>query len=278
MNKLSLTVITELQKFPAGRNLFGAGRGFFQNISFSVCFYLVLPPPSREGVQRNSFAGIMASGGLFLLVFDRCHLFTNGINCLSAASAEPEQIQNNLGVSFPRLSCWTLPGFWHLVAFCQTSCLHDQLTCFTNIFLAKACKLAFFYVWQGLPKKKPKVLFRFGLLCHDNLMAQEACKVSFAVFLSALSLLWILQLSSCFSSPLTVPFQPFFLFSTQLSGAETASRNISQPCGLLNTVRKQQHYPTGLCRRPKCATVLDFGIFSSSCRACTAEFIFKRSK
>lgn len=143
VNKLSLTVITRLQKFPAGRTLFGAWRGFFQNISFSICFYLVLPPPSREGVQCNRFASIMASGGLFLLVFDCCHLFTNGINCLSAASTEPEQIQNNLGVSFPGLAVELCLAFDTWFAFCQTSCLHDQLTCFTNIFLAKACKLAF---------------------------------------------------------------------------------------------------------------------------------------
>lgn len=118
VNKPSLTVVTGLQKFPAGRNLFEAGRGFFQNTSFSVCFYLVLPPPSGEGVQRNSFAHIMASGGLFLLVFDRCHLFTNGINCLSAASTEPEQIQNNLGVSFPGLAVELYLTFDTWFAFC----------------------------------------------------------------------------------------------------------------------------------------------------------------
>lgn len=73
--------------------IWGRERFFSKILLFSICFYLVLPLPSREGVQCNSFAHIMASSGLFLLVFDHCHLFTNGINCLSAESTEPEQIQ-----------------------------------------------------------------------------------------------------------------------------------------------------------------------------------------
>lgn len=180
VNKPGLTVITGLQNFPAGRNVFGTGRGFFPKyLFFSICFYLVLPLPSREGVQCNSFPHIMASGGLFLLVFDRCHLFTNGINCLSAASTEPEQIQNNLGVSFPALAVELYLAFATWFAFCRTSCLHDQLTCFTNIFLATAYKLAFFIFGKEFLKKKPKVLFCFGLLCNASLMAQGACKVLF---------------------------------------------------------------------------------------------------
>lgn len=246
---------------------------------FSVCFYLVLPPPSREGVQCNRFAHIMASDGLFLLVFDWCHLFTNGINCLSAPSTEPEQIQNNLGVSFPGLAVELWLAFATWFAFCQTSCLHDQLTCFTDIFLAKTYKLAFFIFGKGFLKKQPKVLFCFGLLCHASLMAQGACRVLFCC----------LPLSPIITgNPAAHPVFPahWCPFSALLPlqhpplgswRVETALRNISQPCGLLNTVRKQQHLSC-LCRRPKCAIVLDFGIFSSSCRAFTAEFIFKRSK
>lgn len=107
----------------------GQGEVFSKILLFSICFYLVLPLPSREGVQRNSFVHIMASGGLFLLVFDRCHLFINGINCLSAASTEPEQIQNNLGVSFPALavdlSTWLLP--LGLLSVKQVVCMTSSL-------------------------------------------------------------------------------------------------------------------------------------------------------
>lgn len=186
------------------------------------------------------------------MVFDRCHLFTNSINCLSTAPTEPEQIQNNLCVSFPGLAVELYLAFATWFAFCRTRCLHDQLTCFTNIFLATAYKLAFFCVFgKGFLKRSQRYSSIWACCAMPGSWHKEHAKSSFAVFLSALSLLWILQLSSCVSSPLTVPSQPCFLFSTQLRGAETAPRNISQPCGLLHTVRKQQH-PSCLCKRPKC--------------------------
>lgn len=196
---------------------------------------------------------------------------------------------SNLGISFPGLAVELYLAFATWFAFCWMSCLHDQLTCFTNKFLATAYKLfLFFFIFGKRKKEKPKVLFRFGLLCNASLfcfgllcnaslMAQGACKVLFCCLpLSPIITVNPAALILCFS-PLIVPSQPCFLFSTQLWGAETASRNISQPCGLLSTVRKHQH-PSCLCRTPKCATVLDFGIFSPSHRAFTAEFIFKRSK
>lgn len=196
---------------------------------------------------------------------------------------------SNLGISFPGLAVELYLAFATWFAFCWMNCLHDQLTCFTNKFLATAYKLFLFFLSLAKERKKSQRYSSVLACCAMPASSVLACcampaswhkehaKFSFAVFLSALSLLWILQLSSCVSSPLIVPSQPCFLFSTQLWGAETASRNISQPCGLLSTVRKHQH-PSCLCRTPKCATVLDFGIFSPSHRAFTAEFIFKRSK
>lgn len=170
--------------------IWGRERFFPKYFFFSICFYLVLPLPSREGLQRNSFAHIMASGGLFLLVFDRCHLFTNSINCLSTAPTEPEQIQNNLCVSFPGLAVELYLAFATWFAFCRTRCLHDQLTCFTNIFLATAYKLAFFCVFgKGFLKRSQRYSSIWACCAMPGSWHKEHAKSSFAVFLSALSLL-----------------------------------------------------------------------------------------
>lgn len=98
---------------------------------------------------------------------------------------------SNLGISFPGLAVELYLAFATWFAFCWMSCLHDQLTCFTNKFLATAYKLfLFFFIFGKRKKEKPKVLFRFGLLCNASLfcfgllcnaslMAQGACKVLF---------------------------------------------------------------------------------------------------
>lgn len=46
--------------------IWGRERFFPKYFFFSVCFYLVLPLPSREGVQCNSFAHVISSGGLLI--------------------------------------------------------------------------------------------------------------------------------------------------------------------------------------------------------------------
>lgn len=61
---------------------------------------------------------------------------------------------SNLGISFPGLAVELYLAFATWFAFCWMSCLHDQLTCFTNKFLATAYKLfLFFYLWQKKERK-----------------------------------------------------------------------------------------------------------------------------
>lgn len=195
---------------------------------------------------------------------------------------------SNLGISFPGLAVELYLAFATWFAFCWMSCLHDQLTCFTNKFLATAYKLfLFFYLWQKKERKAQGTLPFWPVVQCQPLLFWPVVQcqphgtrsMQSSLLLSSSQPYHYCESCSSYpvSSPLIVPSQPCFLFSTQLWGAETASRNISQPCGLLSTVRKHQH-PSCLCRTPKCATVLDFGIFSPSHRAFTAEFIFKRSK
>lgn len=112
--------------------IWGRERFSSKILLFSICFYLVLPLPSREGIQCNSFAHIMASGGLFLLVFDRYHLFTNGINCLSAESTEPEQIQT---IWVSHFQSWLFYSTWlsllGLLSVEQVVCMTSSLVSLT---------------------------------------------------------------------------------------------------------------------------------------------------